>query len=80
VRLVKTSNLRILSWDLRDVPWQFQSEREGGLFIQRIHDACCDPAYCWREACRYLGSTDAGHGGILLNWTLFVMTAQKPKN
>jgi SAM-dependent methyltransferase len=71
------TDLEVLSWQMKSVPWRFSSDQEAGLFLKLIHDASSSPEECWRAADTYLGSSKADDNCVLLHWELFFMTARK---
>lgn len=76
--LATDNRLTILRWELKAVPWRFVSAEAAGLFLQRIHDARCDPSECWREASQRLGTSHQEDGHVQLHWQLFFMLVSKP--
>lgn len=70
--------LSLVSWELKSVPWVFESQFAAGRFLKRIHDASCSSQHCWREARRFLGlASPPGTDRVMLDWQLFFMVAIK---
>jgi hypothetical protein len=72
------ANLDLISWEINQVPWQFQNKREAKEFLHTIHDAGnrATQGECLEGAASYLGLIE-NEGGIEIGWQLGYWVAKK---